>query len=70
MRNVGWNYSYRIGEVCNNGNVFIYISVYFGADVVEHHAGECFSFVENDVAENCIILEVVSLHMHLCISLS
>lgn len=44
--------------------------MYFGADVVEHHAGECFSFVENDVAEDCIIPEVVSLHMRLCISLS
>lgn len=23
VRNVWWNYSCRIGEVCNNGNVFI-----------------------------------------------
>jgi len=38
----------------------MYISVCFGADVIEHHAGECFSFAENDVAEDCIIQEVVS----------
>jgi len=70
VRNVQSNYSCRIGEVCNNGNVFIYISVYFGADVVEHHAGECFSFAENVLTENCVIPEVVSFHVHLCISLS
>lgn len=44
--------------------------MYFGADVVERHAGECFSFAENVLAEDCIIPEVVSLHVHLGISLS
>lgn len=44
--------------------------MYFGADVVERHAGECFSFAENDVAEDCVIVEVVRLHLHLYIYLS
>lgn len=70
MRSVWWNYSCRIGEVCRNGNVFISILVYFGTDVVERHACECFSFAENDVAEDSTTLEVVSWHVHLCISLS
>jgi hypothetical protein len=54
----------------NNGNVFIYISVYFEADVVERHSWECVSFAENDIADECIIQDVVSLHMCICISLS
>lgn len=33
--------------------------MYFGTDVVERHAWECFSFAENDVAEDSTILEVM-----------
>jgi hypothetical protein len=41
-------------------NAFLYITVYFEAEVIEGHSSECFSFPDSDVTEDCVIQEVVS----------
>jgi len=40
--------------------VFLCIPVYFEADIIENHSWECFSFIDSDATEDCVIQEVVS----------
>jgi hypothetical protein len=43
-----------------HNNAFLYIPVYFEADVIEHHSSECVSFSDSDATEDCVKQEVVS----------